>query len=107
MLNYLGAAPRPQAGATMPGGIPGTGGMFDPTLSPQAAQSFSNPSALMGSLGAPPPAMMSPDDPAGQRYSAETQEDGSVLLRLKNPDGSMGPVVKIVPPIKRSNKVAA
>lgn len=104
MLNYLGAAPRPQMGATMPGGIPGSGSMFDPTISPQSALSMSNPSAMLGGMGGPPPAMMAPDDPASQRYSAETQEDGSVLLRVKNPDGSMGPVVKIVPPIKRSSQ---
>jgi hypothetical protein len=42
-------------------------------------------------------------DPAGRQYEAITQEDGSVLLHMKNPDGTRGPAVKIVPPIKPRN----
>ncbi len=34
--------------------------------------------------------------PANPQYATETQADGTVLLRVKMPDGSMGPVVKIV-----------
>lgn len=30
-------------------------------------------------------------------YVAETQDDNTVLLRVKNPDGSPGRAVKIVP----------
>jgi hypothetical protein len=37
-------------------------------------------------------------------YLSVTQEDGSVLLRVKNPDGSPGPAVKIIPPIKQAIK---
>jgi hypothetical protein len=39
-------------------------------------------------------------DPAGRQYEAVTQEDGSILLHMKNPDGSKGPAVKIINPIK-------
>jgi len=33
-------------------------------------------------------------------YGTTTQSNGSVLLHVKNPDGSLGPVVKVIPPIK-------
>lgn len=97
---------------TMPEGMPGDGGMYDPTISPEAMQSMADPQmggapmggAPMGGApmgGAPIGAMMGMDDPMAEQYAAITQEDGSVLLHLKNPDGSMGPAVKIIPPIKR------
>jgi hypothetical protein len=31
------------------------------------------------------------------QYAVETQADGTLLLRLKNPDGSLGPVVQHLP----------
>lgn len=105
MLNYLGAAPAPQMGLSMPGGIPGSGGMQDPTLSPQMAGALSSPPMMGSPMGMP--GMMSPDDPASQQFSAVTQEDGSVLLHLRKSDGSLGPVVKIIPPIKRSGQKSA
>ena len=83
---------------TMPEGLPGAGGMFDPTISPEANQSMAQPQ--MGPA-APIGAMMGLDDPSMSQYAAVTQEDGSILLHLQNPDGSMGPAVKIIPPIKR------
>lgn len=115
-LNYLGSSPGP--GITMPAGMPGTGAPEDPTLSAASAQS------MMAAQQAPPPMGMPPGgagmppgaaggpfgmggvgmvDPAGRQYEAVTQEDGSVLLHLKNPDGSKGPAVKIIPPIKPRN----
>jgi hypothetical protein len=39
-------------------------------------------------------------DAAGRQYMTETQQDGTVLLFLKNPDGSKGPAVKIISPPK-------
>jgi hypothetical protein len=51
----------------------------------------------MGPMGFPSVGMT---DPAGRQYDAVTQDDGSVLLHMKNPDGSRGPAVKIIPPIK-------
>lgn len=111
MLNYLGAAPGP--GVTMPGGMPGSGAPTDPMLSPQAAFGGGGAPAPAGPPP-PPPAMGGSGgmfgmpaagmvDPAGRQYEALTQEDGSVLLHLKNPDGTRGPAVKIVPPIKPRN----
>lgn len=98
MLNYLGANAAP--GLSMPGGLLGSGEPSDPLAS-----------AAAPSMGAPPPSMgggMGPmgfpnvgmTDPAGRQYEAVTQDDGSVLLHMKNPDGSKGPAVKIIPPIK-------
>jgi len=109
MLNYLGAAPGP--GVTMPGGMPGSGAPTDPMLSPQAAFGGESAPAPMpagpppmggggGMFGMPAAGMI---DPAGRQYEAITQEDGSVLLHMKNPDGTRGPAVKIVPPIKPRN----
>jgi hypothetical protein len=103
MLNYAGAAPAP--GLTMPGGMPGTGGPTDPLASPMGAPPMGAPPPVGGPPGVlgpgmPPVGMV---DPAGRQYEAVTQEDGSILLHLKNPDGTRGPAVKIVPPIKSRN----
>lgn len=101
MLNYLGSLPTPQGGQSMPQGIPGAGGPMDPTLSPQAA--LAAPAPSFG--GMPMGGMMAdPNDPGMAQYSAVTQEDGSILLHLKNPDGSLGPAVKIIPAIKKSGQ---
>lgn len=39
-----------------------------------------------------------PIDPASMQYDAETQVDGTVLLRVKSPDGQKGPVIQIISP---------
>jgi hypothetical protein len=44
--------------------------------------------------------MLGMDDPSSQQFSAVTQADGSILLHIKNADGSLGPAVKIINPIK-------
>ena len=98
MLNYLGANPTP--GLTMPGGMPGVGGPADPLASPGASAPPPDMGGGMGGMapmGFPGVGMT---DPAGRQYEAVTQDDGSVLLHMKNPDGSKGPAVKIIPPIK-------
>ena len=107
MLNYLGAAPAP--GLSMPDGMPGSGAPTDPMAAPGGGPSPSAPAApppgppmgggggLSGMMGFPPVGM---NDPAGRQYEAVTQDDGSVLLHMKNPDGSRGPAVKIIPPLK-------
>jgi hypothetical protein len=41
------------------------------------------------------------EPPAPPDYGVVTQEDGSILLHIKYPDGTLGPVVKVIPPIKR------
>lgn len=56
---------------------------------------------IPGASGAPaPPYPTLPGevDPASLQYMNETQTDGTVLLRVKNPDGTPGPVVQIVKP---------
>ena len=116
MLNYLGAQPGP--GLSMPAGMPGSGSPTDPMLSPAAAAGASMGGGGMPPQGAPPPAAMPPapqggvpmpgqpaggpgmSDAAGRQYMTETQQDGSILLYLKNPDGSKGPAVKIITPPK-------
>jgi hypothetical protein len=119
LLNYMGAAPGP--GLSMPAGIPGVGGPQDPTLSPGAAMAASAPPPPMmggggmppmmgGGGGAPPPGMPSAGgltDPAGRQYKAVTQADGSILLHLQNPDGTLGPAVKIIPAPKTPSAPAA
>jgi len=73
--------PAPGAASPMPGGpMPGAGG-------------------IPGAMGTPPMAAPTgPPDPASLHYLTETQQDGTVLLRVMNPDGSPGPVVQIVQP---------
>lgn len=79
MKAKLGGAPMPGAGGP-PNGIPGATG-------PGAA---------------PYPTM---PHPSTMQYTNETQQDGTVLLRVKNPDGSPGPVVQIVkPPTAKAGK---
>lgn len=70
----------------MPGAVPGLGG---------AAPAMPMP---MAPIGAPPAfgGMPGPQDPSSQQYIAVTQSDGSILLHLKNPDGSPGPAIKII-----------
>lgn len=40
--------------------------------------------------------------PPPPQYETVTQSDGSILLHIKNPDGSLGPAVKIVRAPKRA-----
>lgn len=80
-----GSAAMPQAAGAP---LPGTTGLVAPVGAPSVAP-VSSP------IGGPAfPAM--PLDPANLKYHNETQSDGSILIRLLNPDGSMGPVVDIV-----------
>lgn len=74
----------PSAGGPPPGAMPHAG----PSLSALAAIMQRPTGGLNAAQGPPPP----------PQYVATTQEDGSILLRIKNPDGSVGPVVKILPP---------
>jgi hypothetical protein len=61
-------------------------------------------------MGADLPGMLPPEmggTPADQQYVAVTQEDGSILLHLKKPDGSVGPAVKIVNAVKPKKPAGA
>lgn len=127
MLNYLGPSMGPQGPVTnvlppaqpgtMPSGVPGvrTGSPMPPPM-PRGAPHPSmaaGPSPVMQRNAAPPAGLLaailhhavSPGGPAAQQpqhpdYISTTQEDGSILLRIKGPHGP-GPIVKIIPPIKQ------
>jgi hypothetical protein len=118
MLNYVGpnigpgpvsAMLPPALPGTMPSGVPGATpspaplppqppihapvghGHIPPHASALAAILKHATSGLPGAAPPPPP----------PNYQAVTQEDGSVLLHVKGPNGQLGPVVKIIPAIKQ------
>lgn len=86
-MNYLGSGTGAQ---TMPAAVPGAGQMSE-VMGGMPAQSMS---------GAGMPGLMPSGNASPDQYAAVTQGDGSILLHLKNPDGSLGPAVKIIEPIK-------
>lgn len=108
MFNYLGSGVGP---GTMPAAVPGAGQLADTMgaikgrapVPPNIAQ------AMQPAHGAPPigaglmPPAPSPDDPSSMKYAAVTQQDGTVLLHIQNPDGSLGPAVKIINAVKPSS----
>lgn len=109
MLNYMGpnigSAPvtaglPPAAPGTMPAAIPGA----PPAISGLGPINAPRPMALSPAMagainpagpGAPPPPQED-NDPASIQYDNITQEDGSVVMFIKKPDGSRGPAVKII-----------
>lgn len=99
MMNFPEA--NPYSFASMPEAVPGSGGLSDPLQTSGPAMS-----PMMGlDLGGQPSAMSPLNQPMDQdQYDAETQEDGSVLLRVRRADGTLGPVVKIIPPIVKGSK---
>lgn len=86
MMPMLPATPPQGPGSQPP--PPGLGGP------PPSAPSLLPPGAIAGP--GPVPGLMPPGAPKPPEYVAVTQEDGSVLLHLKNPDGSLGPAKKII-----------
>lgn len=111
-------------GAPLPPGMPGPANAMLPGSPPPGVfpQPTANPPGGPGGALLPP----SPDGgggsaPNGQgmpspggaalpppEYDTATQQDGSVLMFLKNPDGTRGPAVKIISPPKRGlNREAA
>jgi hypothetical protein len=107
-LNYLGSGTGP---GTMPAAVPGAGITGDvmsaikgraAQLPPQIAGAIQNaqPVANPGQPGLMPPG---PQNTLPQ-YTAVTQEDGSILMHLNKPDGSPGPVVKVISPINPGSK---
>lgn len=79
-------APKPMTVAPEP---PAPPAMPAPVSSPMAGPL--NMDSLLPMMGGEPSAM---------QYAVETQSDGTLLLRLKNPDGTMGPVVQHLAPPK-------
>ncbi len=85
----------PQAGGGLPAGI-------SPELLASLAGGAGGPGGQAGPQPVISPVDGSPQFPPVQRgpgdmqYDAITQEDGSVLIRLKNVDGTPGPIVEII-----------
>ena len=82
----------PGAGAaTMPAGVPGGIGASLPA-------DMGRPVAQLppGVIPGGPSPFLPPRAGEPPEYAAVTQADGSVLLHQKNPDGSLGVVVKII-----------
>lgn len=92
-LSYLGGTSG-LGPTTMPAGAPPP--MFGPPAAPAPPPGgmggFPIPPSMGPSMGPPGAGPMPMDE-----YVAETQDDNTVLLRVKNPDGSPGRAVKIVP----------
>ena len=104
MLNYLGSGIGP---GTMPAAVPGASQTGDTLgtirgrapMPPQMADAI-RPAAPSSGLGVPGLMPSMPPGPADIQYEAVTQQDGTVLLHIKNPDGSLGPAVKIINAVK-------
>jgi hypothetical protein len=106
-LNYLGSGTGP---GTMPSAVPGGGQVSDTLgaiqgrspIAPQLAAAIQQavPVSNPGQPGLLPPG---PQNILPQ-YTAVTQEDGSILMHLNKPDGSPGPVVKVISPINAGGK---
>jgi hypothetical protein len=121
MLNYMGpnigpapvtAGLPPAIPGTMPAGIPGAppalglpgplGAILGSRIAPPSPQITGAINAAPPSGPGAPPKVPNPNDPddpshvSNLEYAAETQADGTVVLFLKNPDGTNGPAVKIV-----------
>ena len=77
------SSPPPQGGGLPPGALPGMPSP-NPSIIPEA-----------------------PIDPAAMQYGTITQEDGTILLHIKKPDGSPGPVIQVIPVPKTIAKPAA
>jgi hypothetical protein len=129
MLNYLGPniGPRGPIATQLPGATPGTMPGAIPRV-PNAETALPNLPHTPPRSAAPAPAARGPVHPAHSAiakailnhplvkglhalanqpppppdYSTTTQADGSILLHLKNADGTLGPVVKVIPPIKKA-----
>ena len=110
MLHYAGPNMGPQGPVaaslpptmpgTMPGGIPNAppaGVSMPPGALPHAGPSPAALAAIMQHPTGGPNAAQGP--PAPPEFVAETQSDGSILLRVKNLDGTPGPIVKVLPPM--------
>jgi hypothetical protein len=101
-LSYLGGGLG--GSPTMPGAVPGRGGPPAPMMPPLPPGAI--PAAPAGVMPMPPgaiPAGASPFLPPGSpepEYGVRPQQDGTLVLYLKNPDGSEGPVLKVLNPPK-------
>ena len=101
-LDYLNtlAPAQPAPGGTMLGGGP------PPSISDGSPSAGSVPQNILNAIlpSGPPqsPVGLQPpgSGPAGEsgKWGVVEQQDGTILLHAKNPDGSLGPVVQIIAP---------
>lgn len=105
MLNYLGPnlGPAPVSAAlpggppgTMPAGIPGAPSPISPVPKLNLPTPGQAGAISPAGPGGPPAPSGQPQDPSTLQYDTLTQQDGTVVIFMKNPDGSRGPAVKIV-----------
>lgn len=126
MIDYLAPSPftpSPDAGVSTPilpgppmgpppGGLlpPGPGGPPPgapgiPLPPPPGLPMGGPPNGIPGAMGPGAAPYPMPQTPATMKYTNETQQDGTVLLRVQNPDGSPGPIVQIIkPPTAKQGK---
>lgn len=85
----------------IPAANPGQSGPLLDSIQPPASSGFAG--NILPPMGGMPPGMPMPGamTPADMQYETQTQADGTVLLFVKNPDGSRGPAVRIVPAPKQ------
>lgn len=79
---------------------PPDAGMGAP-LPPAPAGPTPGMNGIPGATGMPPapyPMPPGPPDPASMKYSTETQQDGTILLRVMSPTGAPGPVIQVIRP---------
>lgn len=107
-LNYLGSGIG--GGQTMPSSVPGASQTADTIgaikgrspIAPQLAAAIQNAAPVSNPNQ---PGLMPPGAQQNlPQYTAVTQEDGSIIMHLNRPDGSPGPVVKVIKPINAGTK---
>lgn len=115
-INYLApaplGAPSPAMGAPLPppaamGPPPGAAPPMPPVVPPfqRPLGTPLPPNGIPGASGPGAPPYPQPMTPANMKYTNETQADGTVLLRVMNPNGTPGPVVHIIkPPAMKQSK---
>jgi hypothetical protein len=120
MLNYLGPSVGPQGPmatqlppatpGTMPAGINGvqpTPAPIPPAPPMHSKGSHAPASALLAIIKHAANGGGIQPTPPPPSYHAVTQQDGSILLHVKGPNGELGPVVKYLPPLKQNQKAGA
>lgn len=116
-LDYL-ATGRPAQGtpgATMagPGGppdMPGSPAQGDGPggIPPHILNAIINGGGPGGAPSGPPVGMQAPGSDGGSaKWGVLEQADGTILLHVKNADGSMGPVVQVIAPKQPKAPAAA
>lgn len=89
--------PSPDQGMGSPTPVSPPGGAPPGPMPPGAPPPGLN--GIPGAMGMPtPPYPMPMNDPSTVQYGTQTQQDGTVLIYIQNPDGSPGPVIHVWKP---------